>query len=247
MRRSEAFAVLLFVSLVNAEHIRLDSRIASGRECFLVSKHYIPSAVELEWSRNINAWQQQESAYCAMVKQYAAEFTELMDRIKSNRTLPSSHPHNRIADRLFSMFSYSHQCGSNIVRYTTLIEPLVAALRHPLALCALDKSLERQRLLSRDFIILEPGYGLQQELQPHMAMGRPKAILFDLGASTFLKGWGGASQKVMLESYAAKGIKFDRILLWEAGKVDPKELYRDLPPELFAHYQVGRSLNERNE
>jgi hypothetical protein len=230
--------------LASAEHMLMNNRqkpLAKG--CVPVSKYYIPSAVELEWYRNISSWQQQESTYCARVRQYAAEFTDVMDRIESNRTSPTLYKHRMVQDRLFSMFIHSHQCGSNIVRYATLIEPLVAALRHPLALCALDKSLERQRLLSRDYIMLEPSYGLQQELQPRMLIEHRKAILFDLGASTFLKGWGGASQKVMLESYAAKGVKFDRILLWEAGMVDPKELYRDLPPELFASYQVGRSLN----
>ena len=60
------------------------------------------------------------------------------------------------------------------------------------------------------------------------------------GASTFLKGWGGASQKVMLDGYKKNGITFDRILLWEAGTVHPTELFGELPPELFHSYQVSR-------
>ena len=65
------------------------------------------------------------------------------------------------------------------------------------------------------------------------------------GASTYLKGWGGASQKVMLEGYKRHGIEFDRILLWEAGKVDPAQLYGELPPELFHSYQVRGVAEQR--
>jgi hypothetical protein len=225
------------VAAQSTRPLRLEIRgkkTGGSKGCIPISTRYIPSAIEWEWINNVKTWQDN---YCQALRPYVPVLTDMMqimEQLRQAQGLKDIKEQHRI----FSMFKYSYQCGSVIVRHTTLIEPLVASLRHPLALCGLVPELESARLASRDYIMLEPSQPLQRAVQPLVLIQKPKSIMFDLGASTFLKGWGGASQKVMFESYAAKGIKFDRILLWEAGKVDPEELFRDVPPELFAHYQV---------
>jgi hypothetical protein len=181
---------------------------------------YVPAGIEREWFRNVSRWQ---STYCESMRPYLKDFTTVVSMIKRNTSYP---------EQLFSSFKYSYQCGSTIVRYSHVIEPLVGGLRHPLSMCKLqqDPKQETNVLLSRDYILLEPHPAIPE---------RRSHFLFDLGASTFLAGKGGSSQKLLVDSYAANGIRFDRIFLWEPEAVDPKSLYGELPPELYASYQVG--------
>ena len=57
-----------------------------------------------------------------------------------------------------------------------------------------------------------------------------RRFLFDLGASTFRAGTGGASQQWFVETYAAHGIVFDRILAWEAINMTADRIFRHVPP-----------------
>lgn len=230
--------VILFLSWLVAGHARSSGgpagRHASGCSIFM---EYVPSVIEQEWVDNILEWQHDE--YCNIVNRYRDKFSSLGQAIKSMEQAFSNN--NKWGqDTFLSKYHYSYNCmNGSVTRWATVIEPLVAALRHPLALCGQPGGRD-DMLLSRDYIVLTSHSAAmpQSGSSIHHCNAKHKSYLFDLGASTYLKGSGGASQKVMLDSYKERGITFDRMLLWEAGKVDPAELFAQLPDHLFSSYQV---------
>ena len=67
------------------------------------------------------------------------------------------------------------------------------------------------------------------------------AIFFDLGASLYNKGVGGASTKWFVDEYRARGIPFDRIYAWEATPHTDAEIYGAMPEAVvdrIAYYNV---------
>jgi hypothetical protein len=206
----------------------------------MISSRYVPSELEIEWVGNVSIWEDNKKSFCDAVQLYKNELEDVLRAVKVSMS-NVSWTARWGQERLLSRFELSYQCGHRIVRQATLIEPLVAALRHPLALCGFGGDKDRELLISRDYILMDSNSSLKNEMMPGATISKPKAFLFDLGASTFLTGWGGASQKVMIESYHRRGIVFDHILLWEANKIDPQKLFGELPPHLFASYQVRQS------
>jgi hypothetical protein len=238
---AKALLAVLAVLAVSAKDSESVPRKTSlGRAgCSLISSRYVPSGVELEWLGNVSVWQDTKQSYCQAVQLYKVEFDSVLKAVKVYMS-GSGWSTTWGQDRLLSKFQFSYQCGSKIVRQATFIEPLAGALRNPLALCGFggDYAGDRALLISRDYIIMDSNTSLRNAMMPGPSSTKPKAFLFDLGASTFLTGWGGASQKVMIESYQQRGIVFNHILLWEANKVDPQTLFGELPPHLYASYQV---------
>ena len=47
---------------------------------------------------------------------------------------------------------------------------------------------------------------------------RPRALYFDLGASSYLSGMGGSSMNWFVETYERHGIGFDEVHAWEAKR-----------------------------
>ena len=60
-----------------------------------------------------------------------------------------------------------------------------------------------------------------------------RAYFFDLGASLYSQGTGGASQAYFLQTYKALGVRFDRILCWEAYAMEPTRILSSFPPEIM--------------
>ncbi len=56
--------------------------------------------------------------------------------------------------------------------------------------------------------------------------------LFDVGASTYNKGAGGASQSWFVDTYRKHGIEFDRIIGWEAKQIDPNKQWSTVPADI---------------
>jgi hypothetical protein len=59
-----------------------------------------------------------------------------------------------------------------------------------------------------------------------------RAFLFDLGASTYVEGAGGASQSWFVDQFSSRGINFDRILAWEAKPMSDEKIYEAVPPKV---------------
>jgi len=63
-----------------------------------------------------------------------------------------------------------------------------------------------------------------------------KVYYFDLGASTFNSGMGGASQSWFVEKLEQRGLTIDGIWGWEAAGVDPNAVYDSLPGKYWPIY-----------
>ena len=61
------------------------------------------------------------------------------------------------------------------------------------------------------------------------ARSQTSAFFFDLGASLYDKGAGGASTKWFVDQYRARGIDFDRLYAWESTSHTDAEMYAAMP------------------
>jgi hypothetical protein len=110
------------------------------------------------------------------------------------------------------------------------IEPLVGFLRHPEAHCHLmrfPRSSPWPFVASKAYLL--PTW--QTEVWP---LGRASTFLFDLGASLYNKGLGGASTKWFVDEYRMRGIQFDRVYAWEATTYTDEEIYAAMPAPMVA-------------
>ena len=172
------------------------------------------------------------------------------------------------AEAVMSYHAWTNSCTGRVLA-TVPIEPLVGTLRHPLFHCfRLDSSLRKRgargvaahhatgrvahsdRLSTTRFEREDFGTALNKSyLLPSWAdelTPRPRrAFLFDLGASTYAAGAGGASQQWFVETYARQGIHFERIFAWEATPHQPHRLFQPPMPEAvldaLSYYNVPLS------
>jgi hypothetical protein len=110
------------------------------------------------------------------------------------------------------------------------IEPLVGALRHPYFYCFPDKTGDETNsnfLLNKNYMLPIMPF----EIFPSIRQN--KAILFDLGASTYLAGAGGASQSWFVDTYSSLNVDFDRVYAWEAATIPPNEIFESVPPKVL--------------
>jgi len=107
------------------------------------------------------------------------------------------------------------------------IEPLVGFLRHPEAHCPQFPGAKSWvgKLINKDYLI--PSW--HSEAWP---AGRTRALFFDLGASLYNTGNGGASMSWFVNQYRARGIQFDRIFAWEAKFHTDASIYATMPPSI---------------
>ena len=115
------------------------------------------------------------------------------------------------------------------------IEPLVGFLRDPRTHCY-TAGRNAHWALQRDKNYLIPSW--RQDVWPR---GPASAFLFDLGASLYNKGPGGASTSWFVNEYRARGISFDRIFAWEAKPHDDAEIFASVPNSIadrMSYYNV---------
>jgi len=108
------------------------------------------------------------------------------------------------------------------------IEPLVGFLRNPYTHC-----FPMERIFHwapRDKKYLIPSW--REDVWTRGGGGSTSAFLFDLGASLYNKGIGGASTSWFVDEYQARGIQFDRIFAWEATPHDDAEIFAPVPDSI---------------
>jgi hypothetical protein len=137
---------------------------------------------------------------------------------------------------VFSFHRVKSICSdSNLATVTEIpIEPLVGALRHPFYHCfphkkdvSISGPKEIPFLLNKDYFLPS----LKREVYPALKFNN--AFLFDIGASTYLSGAGGASQSWFVDTYARAGIKFDRIFAWEMTPMADITIFESVPPHIL--------------
>lgn len=134
------------------------------------------------------------------------------------------------ADWDAALFSHHtlRTCHNGEVRKVRVpIEPLVGLLRHPKYYCIVPgfdaagrpPSFMHGRLWKHNRDYLLPFWDNETLPVP----GR-RSLFFDMGASLYNDGLGGASQKWFIDEYARRGIHFDRIFAWELKQHTDSEI-----------------------
>jgi hypothetical protein len=220
-----------------------------------VTHRYQPSQLESTWHTNIGAWEKDTALYCAKVKEHKDAFQRMLHTIgimSPDGTVPHrSHVYTTLAGdqpvsamQVFSQHVYSLRCLDGNFTVVGRIEPLVAALRHPYACC---KDLTNDahiytNIIARNFILFDTKdnpsvYGLYPSATRHVPVRTAQRLMFDLGARTWPEGYGISQQVFLYQNYLARGITFDRHLLWEAKQATGQQIFDKVPRHLMSRYQ----------
>lgn len=203
---------------------------------------YRPSAWESAWSfhhalavakNHTRRW----SLGCSLMQREPEtirawlDFAKLRQPLHAGVTppLPSAE-----AARALSFHAVLDAC-TNATLSLVPIEPLVGFLRNPYTHC-FPAGRGSHRMLQRDKNYLIPAW--RGDVWPR---DPTSALLFDLGASLYNKGAGGASTSWFVDEYRARGIRFDRIFAWEAEPHDDADIFAPVPDPVvdrMSYYNV---------
>lgn len=139
----------------------------------------------------------------------------------------TSHRQVELPESIFSQFVFQNNCTGEIV--SDYIEPLAGLTRSPF-FCLKGEAY----LFQKDYLVISWNVSRKTAvLSPSYA---PKSFYFDLGASTYNFGVGGASQSWFVDTYAARGIRWDGIYAWEVTAHPPSHVWSQIPPHLKPIY-----------
>ena len=200
---------------------------------------YMPGSLEVAWSANVGVWQggagdePEWAAGCAALRSQAGNLSRWLDWAGHRRRAAGaagSAPTGlaRAPPELSRWRSASGSRPRPAARVP--IEPLVGHLRHPRFHCVGPERDTLELMFSTDYLVLPS----EAELQLPAGARR---LFFDLGASRYNQSCALGCQKWFVESFAAQGIFFDRILGWEAAEVDHAQMWRDVPGHLKPRMQ----------
>jgi hypothetical protein len=187
-------------STLQAEVHSDDAADPAEAACKLEFVRYISSAWEQQWAKNANKWSATELEMCRKVEQHKDHIAAWVQGVGlSQQGCGPFHPYLAEHKDTFSSFMYRDSC----TRETTQlwIEPLAILTRHPEAFC-----MSKDALVDRGYLT----FGLasdacaaatqSEQLQSAAKLARPdytiggRLLIFDLGASFYNSGTGGASQ-----------------------------------------------------
>lgn len=177
--------------------------------CIWEYKGYHPSALEQSWIQNIANWSHDPC------KAVAAQQQEIDSWVNASHANSSN-------DSVFSWFTYRNTCTQE--HLAIWIEPLAGPGRHPY-IC--------QTIYP---YVMDKSYLYIDQAEAHLLYPRSRVYYFDLGASLWNSGSGGASQSWIYEYYKDRGIVFDHIFAWEAETIDPQLVWEQIPPEVRQKY-----------
>jgi hypothetical protein len=245
-------------SLTSNSHRRLensDSFHHSIKSTFChISKEYHSSAVEKRWRDEIGQIADNSSEWlrgCARMRQDKKHVDQWMEAWRLWQ-LPSAEwkksPIGRewisvesVSSESLSFFVIRDNCsetGQEHVQYVP-IEPLMGFLRHPISHC-----FEKNLYVDKNYMFPDHASYIVPSI-PHSSIPyfasnsntkRPayQRLLFDLGASLYHSGAGGASQSWFVDNYIKFGIDFDRIIGWEAAQMNPTQVFGDYPAQILS-------------
>ena len=214
--------------------------------CHIVSTIYEASPLEKAWSENVKSWasaNRTESEFCSQLSKNMSEINRISDLVSHmmtastsndpvSRHQPSQPPHDQRS--LLSHFHHKMDCGILGERTaSTSIEPLIGSLRHPAFPCP-----NHDKLPDKSYLLLA-----SSQEKPHnvfesssASSGPPRVIIFDLGASTYSAGLGGASQQWFVDTLKSRGFDVDEYYGWEVTQMSDKDILDPVPKELWPHY-----------
>jgi hypothetical protein len=198
---------LLLASDFNLAQVTLAT--ARAPACELEFVEYISSTWEQQWAQHADEWSATDEKLCSVINEESSR-AHIAAWVKgaalSQQGCGPFEPYFAEHNDTFSAFVYRDTCtGESTHRW---IEPLAILTRHPEAFC-----LGKNTLINRDYLT----FGLASDeckavadsahLRPLARRMRPgfadhgRLLLFDLGASYYASGEGGASQVNEYEHY----------------------------------------------
>ena len=221
---------------------------------------YHSSAWEKEWIREVGDLRGDDRLWkkgCSRMLKAASKSDQWLEYVKfrdSNDTL------GRWSEDIFSYHTYIDTCSGTTVAKVP-IEPLVGGLRHPFAVCGSQHDPQQTpgSLINLYRFILgipyqltgdgrifsfDKGYMLPTtiaDLRVTRGVDSDGAVtwnsfFFDLGASLYYEGAGGASQNWFIDTYRQRGIEFDRIIGWEARVYPPERIFKHVPKDVLPRF-----------
>ena len=189
---------------------------------------YVPSPLERWWLQNAGLVAEQSKRWSRGCEAVVADVAGINKWLEVARDRETSSNSGWSPD----IFSYHEYCPGG-ARMRVPIEPLFAMLRHPRFHCfgcsaGCKRNEDFATALNKSHL-LPPWHDEVLSRQPSR-----RAFLFDLGASTYTAGAGGASMSWFITSYERRGIVFDRVLAWEAKLHPPEKIFGPpLPPAVL--------------
>ena len=231
--------LIIFVVYVDKDVVRNNqsTRIVSSQDPkHIVSFRYNPNALELLWQANYLDWTQNPCFHIGdertkIALQETIDAEELLFRLVAKVIYPREDgaPFQQAKkSEYIQVFEESLESFSSIVTtfsdgstHTSYLEPLIGTLRDPRHICYdFDKSFHFGFVPSRlhdglmfPYFVLDP----REWDASRLVDGRPSAILFDLGASTY-----SDQGNILAKLYSALGLEFSHIYAWEVKNVTPQ-------------------------
>lgn len=205
----------------------------SSESCY--EKRYVPSTWEQQWNQEISTLADETTHWsvkggCAKMRDASSLISqwllwwETRNDWTADGMMKESWP-----TEVFSFHEITNVCDTEAPVVKIPIEPLVGILRHPRHICFSPSPFYDE--VTRSFE-LDKNYMLP--LWNFEVLPAPTTnFFFDLGASLYSAGLGGASQSWFIDTYKTRGIIFDRILAWEAEPYTPIEIFEGMPPEIL--------------
>jgi hypothetical protein len=126
-------------------------------------------------------------------------------------------------DGVFSHMAFVNSCtGETLV---DSIEPLAGLTRHPYY-C----------LKGGDYLVDKSYIQVPTTVPRKLTAPTSRLLYFDLGASLYDTGGGGASQEWIVDEYERTGVQFSGIWAWEAQPHPPEDVWNRVPSHLKPIY-----------
>jgi hypothetical protein len=210
-------------------------------ECVWRFDRYAPSDGEARWRSEalakdpVNICAPFLGPFKQLHDDYLAELPKCVAHVVNTVSPPPSscaRDPPRKFNSAFSLMKYKRTCNGALEEQSVAIEPLVGMLRHPLA-CE-DFS---EYVANKNYMVIERWHAHKnRKLQSSGGRAPPRNFFFDLGASTYNSGFGGASQSWFMSVFEDVCVAWDGVWAWEAIQHRPHDVWRDIPGHLHGRY-----------
>lgn len=212
-----------------------------------IERIYHSSALEKKWIEIIDHVSDRTPAWekgCKKVKEdedkirkLLQHYSEWRKQARNGSPLNESWPDEGI----MSYFETKEICSDSTTQtMKTPIEPLIGFLRHPAYHCLKSvPDFANVDIVDKNYMFMMN----REQIVPRAKRNNvvTRNYMFDLGASLYTTGAGGASQQWFVDTYHERGIDFDRIFAWEATKHEPTKIFADYPGDVagkISYYNV---------
>lgn len=257
----QSYGVVVVDAKKSPDVLRMDLKTIHPLECQWVFKAYEASTFESTWKEHIQENQVDpckslsKDPYSKWVIKYLSKGREgflTPDIASSPQGMPRECVNTTelfkqpkvLPKDVFSTFTYEKRCNGEPTdppqTLSVPIEPLAGVLRHPEFLCHPYPGSG----VRKDYIVLD-GWATHHVMP---AVYR-KNFYFDLGASLWASGLGGASQAWFHGVYNDMCVNFDEIYAWEVTKTDPGLVFEQIPGKVkpkYHWYNIPASVTEND-